>query len=189
MPDGPHRSLPMSRAWKSLLRWAESPANPPEDGPERLKRALAADWDDGCVGQLMPDLHKIEAASGSIGPGAAVRLVEDLRRRAAGSPLAFLLLDYFARSLSGNCSHGRTLTTSVAVALKDRCVRALRQMEEHVLRECGDTRIAEISGRLGGLSDECDLSQIAKDLCDGRNGNHRRPLPKKTGLHDGPPIP
>lgn len=189
MPDGPHRSLPLTPAWKRLSRWAENPANRPEDGLELLKRALESDWHDGSLGQHIADLRKIAAAARSLSPRDAVRLVEDVRRSAAGSPLALSLLDWFVRLLSRNGTEGPAMSRAVTDALRDRVARGLRQIEEHALRKCNETRVAEISLRLDQVVNKSDFFQIARDLLERRNGDHRRPLPKKTGLHHGPPLP
>ena len=189
MPDGPHRSLPMTPDWKKLLRWAESPANPYEDGAERLERALKSDWHRESLGRMLVELEKIEAATGGcLSPEKAVLLVEDLSKHAVGRPFALSLLDCFVWSLSRSGSDVSTLD-AVKSGLTDRVGRSLRQIEEHCLRECTEIRVGKIRRRLDQLANEFDFARIARDLVEGRNGNHRRPLPKKTGLHDGPPLP
>lgn len=190
MPDGPHRSLPMKPAWKRLLREVESPVNPTEDSCRRLECALESDWHDEGLGQRIAELRSIEAvAKGILGPEEAVRLIEDVRTRAAGSPLVLALVDCFVQSISSNGIGGSPLIGAAEAVLTVRFARCLRQMEEHVRRECTQTRASAIIGRLHQLADEFDSSKIARDLCTGRERGHRRTLPKKVGIHDGPSLP
>lgn len=46
MSDGPHRSLPMRRAWKKVAERAANPACAPEEIGNALIPALAQDWND-----------------------------------------------------------------------------------------------------------------------------------------------
>ncbi len=189
MSDGPHKSLPMSRAWKKLMLCAGTPAFPLDEVADALQLALVSDWRK----EIHPVLHKrileiVYTGEGLLFRDQQITRLQELDEHVVGYPLALVLIDCVARAVDrGDCDHS-CLVRGTRDALSDRASRCMRQVEEHCHRECSDSGVANLLSRLRQAALRIDYSQLAQDLLGCRNETLSRPKRKKTALDDGVPL-
>lgn len=185
MSDGPHRSLPMPKAWKELAYRADNKAFAVEDVRAALPAALAADWQD------VPDDVKatvqdvLNPAHPSLFPDEGLERLERCRAATAGAPLGVALVGLAIDALTLSAPQGASLLDVVTNALLGDAFGRSRQMEEHYYRKSNQLRAADLRGRLDGSIAQTDFSSIANIILSNGFGNSTRLPPKQSGLDDG----
>jgi hypothetical protein len=187
MSDGPHRSLPLRRAWKKVCEIADGRAHAIEEIVERIPAALAADVI-GEIGEgLLKSLRRILTPE-------QPSLIDDARAQVAAlranarSVMEVDLVESVGDALRAGKMGVEALLVGAEVVLEERGHAAKRSVVEHYLRKAPQARALHIERRLG------DALQRATDSLRGlavglANGSVRRALPKasdRSGLDDGP---
>lgn len=187
MSDGPHRSLNMRKCWKELARLADTPAFTVEEITPQLVRALSEDWREEVSDSLLARLREVlgRAGQGSLFGNEFADDMRQLRRDAAGQPLALNLIECAERvALQGNAGES-ALEQAVRKALDMRVTRGLRQVEEHYLRETNAGRAGDVRGRGESAATHCETDALARSLLGERPDPSLKGPGKRDGLDDG----
>lgn len=186
MPDGPHKSLPMSRRWRKVLYLAGLPAFSLEEVDHAFCASLRADCAKERVASLVKEILAIACdGQGSLFGEPTVERLQGLHDSVVGYPLASALLDCTTRAIVHGHSGRSAVTWGIRDALDDRASRAVRQIEEHCLRANSTNGIAALRRRLHQVGSELHYSQLAQELLKPQNENRKTPGEKQRGLDDG----
>ena len=185
MSDGPHRSLPMSKAWKELARRADNKAFDAKEVCDALPAALGADWQD-----IPPDVKATvrELLDPTRPPQFAEvdkSRIERCRAATAGAPLGVALVGWAIDALNSGALNGSSLHEAVTNALLHTAFARTRQTEEHYYRKSTELRATEVRGRLDSAISQTDWSSVASRILTSDSASAVRLSPKQTGLDDG----
>ncbi|MFC0634700.1 hypothetical protein [Brevundimonas balnearis] len=190
MSDGPHRSLPLRRAWKQVCEIADCGAHGFDEVAERIAPALAAD----ARGEITEAL--IRRLRGILSPEQAV-LIDDSRERVAAlrstavSAMEADLVDAVSDALRDGRTGLGALVAGAQATLEDRGHAAIHAVVEHYLRRVPDARAAQVGKRLlDALAHAREgVSALAAGLASGTLRTAIPAVPDRSGLDDGPALP
>ena len=185
MSDGPHKGLPMSRAWKKFAECAYNRAFSREEVSSALVGSLEQDWRKGNMGRL------VQRAGENLRDGQThffydqgAEKLKLLRREAAFSPLRHAFLDFLDNAVAGGHSGDGAIIEAANHTLSDLAARRTRQVKEHCLRKMGQRRGTNFRQRIEGAIDGLDIAVTARQLLGIDKNKHPRALAKRTGLDD-----
>lgn len=187
MSDGPHRSLPLRRAWKKVCEIADGGAHSLEEVVERIPSALAADVRGEITEGLLRRLRHILAP-------AQPALIDDAREQVASlrsqtsSAMEADLIDSVGDALRDGEAGLGALRAGAEAALEDRGHAAIHSVVEHYIRRSPEARAAHVGQRLSDALKQAQagLSALATGLA---SGSLRAAIPAaadRSGLDDGP---
>lgn len=191
MSDGPHRSLDMRKAWKTLAQLADTPAFQLPEVTTALTTALSEDWGEEVDPALLASLRRTLAECGqaSLFEGDTIRdKLQSIRREAAGRPLALTLTECAERVVTNGLVGDAALEEAARKALSLHITRGIRQVEEHYLRKVEAPRATEVRQRAEGAAQQCSLDVIARRLTNLEPGQLPHRSDKKDGVDDGVPL-
>ncbi|MBS0251113.1 MAG: hypothetical protein JSR78_08610 [Proteobacteria bacterium] len=190
MSDGPHKSLPMRKAWKRVAEEADTEAFSPEEIVPRVVKALSDDWREEVSDDQLRALRTYLADSDQLPLFSEQRteMRERLRHEAAGRPLGLTLIECVEKALARGLSGEAALEAAALAALSMHVTRGIRQVEEHYLREASAPRANSVRQKAESAAGICQLDALARRLIglDGGPSPHR--AEKKDGLDDGVPL-
>lgn len=188
MSDGPHKSLPMKRAWKRVAECADNQAFSPEEIGAAMVPALEQD----CHDELAPAfLHEIRDALEARESGlfkSDPMWINGLRS-VASNGLERAILDNIDHGPSADAKALDVLRVAVEGVLRDRAARCERQIEEHYLRRRDAPRVAELRARIDRAIELTPMDTIAARVIDPGHSMSPRLNAKKSGLDDGVMLP
>lgn len=187
MSDGPHRSLPLRRAWKKVCEIADGRAHALEEVIERIPAALAADAKGEISERLLKNLRRI------LNP-EQLDLIDDARQQVAAlrpeatSVMEIDLVEAVGDALRDGKSRSEAFQTGAEVVLEERGHAAKRSVVEHYLRKAPQARAAHVEQRVAEALKRAGDS--LRDLAAGiTTGSIQRAIPEavdRSGLDDGP---
>lgn len=187
MSDGPHRSLPLRRAWKKVCEIADGRAHALEEVVERIPVALAADANNEIGRGLLKSLRLI------LDPEQP-ELIDDARQRVsalrpqAASVMEIDLVDAVDDALRDGMSRTEAFQAAAEVVLEERVHAAKRSVVEHYLRKAPKARAAHVERRvteaIARASDS--LKSLATALATGSVRRAATKVLDRSGLDDGP---
>jgi len=183
MSDGPYRTLNLRQQWKQLLKRAYQGAFDDQDVIDAICPALEQD----CAWELPKDfVPALQAFCMQAEPSLfGDSELDRLKRSCAGrGTLGIIMAECAAQALSNGITGKAALEHALQQALADRLVRNARQMEEHILRETGDRKAAEVRYRLSLAITSAPVSALATKLITDAALQRAAP-PKHSGLDDG----
>lgn len=187
MTDGPHKSLPMNRAWKRVAKNLANPNASHAEVSDLVCEALLTSERRTCIDRI----RKILApeAQGSLLLGDSATLLAGLGALNSAPPSSFArnVMDYCAARLQAGRDNFEVLRGAVAYALRSETESHFRGIAEHWLREAPKAaramrlRCAETDSSM----DYRVVSDLALSL-----GRSARPVAarRKTELSDGVPL-
>jgi hypothetical protein len=182
MSDGPHRSLPMRRAWKKVAECGANRAFASEEVSQRIAPALEED----CRAELAPVfIDALQTLYGSLFRNQIESELEGLRNL-VGPGIGRVILDH-AIQLAADGEIGPDVPLKVVSnGLADRAQRCSRQVEEHYLRESSDRKAKHVRNRIDdGISKAATaVEALARRILKIESGSSTRPQ-KQDGLDDG----
>jgi hypothetical protein len=185
MSDGPHRSLPMRRPWKTVAECADNGAFEVEEIREFILPALENDCRREMRREFLDDLRKVCAYQDASLFKTDMRPVLEGLRRTANVGMERLVLDH-AIHAAANATSGRGIAEkAVGQALNDRGASGIKQVEEHYLRKSSAKRAHNVRDRMEQAVSGADTDSVARRLLDGRQKNAAPKPPKRQGLDDG----
>ena len=189
MSDGPHRSLPLRRAWKKVCEIADGRAHALEEVVERIPAALAADIF-GEIGEgLLKSLRRILIPDQPALIDDTQAQVATLRSRAT-SVMEIDLVECVGDALRDGKSGVEALQVGAEAVLEERGHAAKRSVVEHYLRKAPQARAVYVEQRVGEALQRASGS--LRDLAAGlANGSVRRVVPEiadRSGLEEGPAL-
>lgn len=187
MSDGPHRSLPLRRAWKKVCEIADGRAHALEEVAERIPVALAADASNEIGPGLLKSLRLILAPEHPELIDDAHQRVSALRPHAA-SVMEIDLVDAVSDALRDGLPRAEAFQVAAEVVLEERVHSAKRSVIEHYLRKAPKERAAHVERRVTEAIAKASgsLKALATALA---TGSVRRAAPQvadRSGLDDGP---
>jgi hypothetical protein len=185
MSDGPHRSLPMRRPWKTVAECADNAAFEVEEIRGNIIPALENDCRREMRREFLDDLSRVCADQETALFKADIRPALEGLRRAANVGMEQLALDHAIRMAANGVSGRGVAEKAVSQALKDRGASGIKQVEEHFLRKSNMKRAHNVRDRMEQAVSGADTDSVARRLLDGRQKNAAPKPPKRQGLDDG----
>ena len=189
MSDGPHRSLPLRRAWKKVCEIADGRAHALEEVVEKIPAAFAADAK-GEIGEgLLKSLRRILTAEQPQLIDDSPQQVAALRSHAA-SVMEIDLVDAVGDALREGKRGAEAFQSGAEAVFEERGEAVTRSLVEHYLRRSPQERAAHVEQRVTeALKQARDrVRDVATGLV---TGVMKRALPKtvdRSGLEDGPAL-
>lgn len=189
MSDGPHRSLPLRRAWKKVCEIADGRAHALEEVVEKIPAALAADAK-GEIGEgLLKNLRRILVPEQPQLIDDAAQQVAALRAQAA-SVMEIDLVEAVGDALRDGKRGGEALQSGAEAVFEERGQAVTRSVVEHYLRRSPQARAAYVEQRVSDAIRQAGdrVRNVAAGLV---AGTMKSALPKsvtRSGLDDGPSL-
>ena len=189
MSDGPCRSLPMSRLWKTAAKFACVVSFTSREIADALERAVERDCQAELSGSFIGRLRATVIGPGEpdLFHGLPVAGLDMIHRHCA-SPMEAS----FARNATDASQDGyrgiQALQEAAERTVADRLLAGFRQVEEHIQRETSDGSARRVRERLEGAHGEVDLMGIAQRLLKAPDAPARVPTVTYSGLDDGVPL-
>jgi hypothetical protein len=179
MSDGPYRSLPMSRSWKRLAKFAENENFDRADTCAAATHALATTWRKEVPAAIVKGIREVflEREPRLFADMDLARIdavVSDNAGYGLGRTLGAHASLVLAEGLTGEAGLAeatrRTLDTYTA--------RATRQIEEHYCRKASACLTQQVRERIGLAIGTADLTTLARQ-CAGLESRARRSSVRK----------
>lgn len=187
MSDGPYRSLPMSRAWKQLARYAENENFGSAETCAAANNALDGTWRKEVPAVVVNELREVffDPASDLFNDDRHKR-IQATEDEAAGYGLARRLTAHASSVLAEGLSGEIGFIEAIKRAALDYAGRARRQMEEHYCRTASARLTQQVRQRISQAIGAADFEGLARRWggLDKRTGG-RRVVSKHSGLDDG----
>ena len=159
MSDGPHRSLPLRRAWKELAKRGDKGAYDQEQVSEAAKQALTSDFKNEVAWPLINALKNVfDRRDNSLGlPEIAFQQLADAKALARGSVFGMNAIAWSEQLVREGRLDAEAVYDAVGLAAKDRGFANARSVEEHYLRESNKRRAdhvrARVTSAISGMSE------------------------------------
>ena len=182
MSDGPYRTLPMPKPWKTLAKFADLAGFSAENVREAVCPALGADWHAGVPVGLVQQLRAVldGGTTGMLFPEQREQDLATLRGKAA-SPMAGLLIDCVGQALADGLNGAAALRAATEAALHERALAGTRQVEEHYHRRVDADRTDNVRCRLEAAVGAAPIERLAGELL----GEQPRAVSRAPAKHDG----
>lgn len=185
MSDGPHRSLPMPKAWKELARIGDEKIYGAEDVCDAAVYALSKDFANEVSGTLLRALRNIFDGVGNslLMADVAMHALNDARHLAAGSVFGSAAVRWCEEYIRTGAFGRDNFHEAIGCAVQERGYGGQKQVQEHYLRKSGARRADGVASRIGGAID----SLSPRDLGRSFTGDGERPKAprKKTDIDQG----
>lgn len=186
MSDGPHRSLKMRPAWKTVAKFADKRAFTQEEVGGAVAAAFADDWRADVADNIAECICEVLGGQkDSLFRDQKVMQLEALRPLTAGREFAQVLLDCAIHRASSGKASADAAVEATADALAIWGARHGRHIEEHYCRESTERRADKVRGRIEGGISGTPLGALARQLLKLESRTAPRTPPKQTGLDDG----
>lgn len=189
MTDGPYKSLKMKKEWKELARKAETEAHSLDEIRESLEAALKKDWRDEIPREFEKEIEEVFICPRTLFGEDNIDLLESHRAKAAEYSLSNSLLDSSIQVLAEGQVGRQAWAEAMQMTLLDRCMRGMRQIEEHYSRRCGREFVERVVKRVEGSIDLLRPRLLEGVLTDAGTGSVIGKLKRKDGLEDGVQLP
>lgn len=187
MSDGPHRSLPLRKHWKTLAERAAKEAYPVNEVGEALAQALQKEFLEAPLAEICQILDGKGQAS--FFSDTEIDRLEELRESHRGSSATNILIDCAVDTLNAGITGKPASIIVLRDALAGYSFNASRSIEEHYLREAGSKDATFVRNRLGAAYLQCNFDNIASEMLAGSAGHRMRmSLPRNLGIDAGPPL-
>lgn len=187
MSDGPHKSLPMRRRWQLVAERADKRSYAVAEITDVMVLALEQDCRDEMSPEFLAGLRRVAQEPFLFREGAAARL-ESLRPLAC-SGLGRAVVDNVGPLSGADIEDWLVLHESLKAAIQERAVRAIRQVEEHYLREATAPRANNVRGRAEHSIASANLDALVARVLSAQPVPVPRAPAKQTGLDDGVTLP
>lgn len=189
MSDGPHRSLPLRKAWKELAKRGDQGIYDAEQVAEAAAGALASDFKNEIKWSLVDALKSIfSGRDNSLGlPEIALQELEEAKSLAAGSVFGTNAVAWSIELINEGRFGLDAFHEAIGLAAKMRGFANVRQVEEHYLRESNQRRADHVSARLSSAISNFSEGRLGAMLVSPESDGARRSK-KKTHLDEGVPL-
>ncbi len=168
MSDGPYRTLPMPKPWKTLTKCADLAGFSAENVQEAVCPALVADWQAGVPDGLIRQLRAV------LDGGATGTLFPEQREQ--------------DQALADGLDGGAALRAATEAALRERALAGARQVEEHYRRRVAADRTDNVRCRLEAAISAAPIGRLAGELLGEQPRAVSRTPAKRDGLDEGVPL-
>ncbi|CAN5672217.1 hypothetical protein BH11PSE13_BH11PSE13_35600 [soil metagenome] len=163
MSDGPYRSLPMSRGWKQLAKFAENVNFDRADISAAASHALKTTWTKEVPAIVVKGLRDVflEKEPGLFVDTRLAR-VEAVVANTAGYGLGRLLTAHASSVLAEGLTGEAGLLEAAKRTLESYGARSVRQIEEHYCRKAPVSLTAQVRTRISEAIGSADFVTIAR---------------------------
>lgn len=187
MSDGPHRSLPLRRHWKTLAERAAKEAYPTYEVGEALAHALKKEFLEAPLADICQILDG--KGQGSLFSDNRIDRLEELRETCRGSAAGNTLIDCAIDVVNAGMTGKPAQIIVLRDALAGYSLSVNRSIEEHYLREAGSRNANFVRNRLGAAYQQCSFGNIADEMLAGWGGfGTAKSLPRNLGIDAGPQL-
>lgn len=189
MSDGPHRSLPMRKAWKEVAKRADELAYDSDQVSEATQHAVTSDFRNEVSYPLLKALKNVfSGRDNSLGlPEISLHQLEDTKALAAGSVFGTSMVSWCIQLVHEGRLDMDAFHEAVGLAAKQRCFANTRSVEEHYERASNPKRARGVGARLSAAISELSERKLGSMLVDPQTPYGRR-LGKRTDVNDGVPF-
>jgi hypothetical protein len=189
MSDGPHRSLPMTAAWKRLAKFGDQQTYDSDQIREAAIHALSRDLTNEVKWSLLDALKSIFIGrNNSLGlPELALQELTTVKSLAAGSVFGLNVAACSNQLIKEGKLGLEAFHEAVGMAAKMRGFANVRSVEEHFLRESNSRRADSVGMRLYGAISSLSENALGSMLVAPKSEGSRKPR-KKIRLEDGVAI-
>ena len=188
MSDGPHRSLPMSRAWKRVAEWADNDAFSSGEVHEALGVALVRDCGTEIDQAFLRDVRAALGERATLLFKSDIGAVVDAFRPNATSSMDRAVLDNLCVLSAEDVGDADLLVNALAAVVTDRAACCARQAEEHYLRNAGSDRAEHLRDRLDHAIMTMPAQQVASAVLNPEQ-KKKKATRKRRGIDDGVELP
>lgn len=187
MSDGPHRSLPLRRHWKTLAIRAARAAYSVFEVGEALGHALKKELLEAPLAEICQVIDG--KGQGGLFRDPRLDRLESLRYDCRGSAAANILIDCAVDAVNAGMTGRQARISVLKDALAGYSFSVNRSIEEHYLREAGSNSAGFIRNRLEAAYNRCDFDNIASEmLSENWSSRNIRRLPFNSGIDAGPML-
>jgi hypothetical protein len=186
MSDGPHRSLPMSRGWRRLAKFAENANFDRVDTCAAATHALSTTWRNEVPAAIVKGIRDVflEREPGLFCDMRLTR-IDAVIGDNAGYGLGRMLGAHASSVLSEGLTGEAGLAEATRRTLDTYSARATRQIEEHYCREASARLTRQVRERIGEAMGTADLDTLARH-CAGLDPRARRSSVRRhTNIDEG----
>ena len=186
MSDGPYRSLPMSRGWRRLAKFAENANFDRADTCAAATHALSTTWRNEVPDAIVKGIRDVflEREPGLFSDMRLARIDAVLRDN-AGYGLGRMLGAHASSVLAEGLTGEAGLAEATRRTLDTYSARATRQIEEHYCREASACLTQQVRQRIEQAIGTADLDLLARQ-CAGLEPRARRSnVRKHADIHEG----
>lgn len=185
MSDGPHKSLPMHRAWRRVAEFADNQTFDAEQVDTAVIHALKQD----CQAELSPDyissLRDVFRVSENLLFERNIQAELEALRDRSGPGIGITVLELAIQMSASEKPTPNILESVVADALTDRLARCARQVEEHYLRKAAQPRANTVRATIERASNRPAMEELARQVLKPDGDAPSLPPVKRHGLDDG----
>jgi hypothetical protein len=185
MSDGPHRSLPMRRPWKTVAECSDNPAFEVEEIRELVISALEHDCRREMRRAFIDDFRRVCSEQDGQLFKNDVRPSLEALRRTAGTGMERLVLDHALQVASNGSPRENVAEKAMTQALRDRGTRGTRHVEEHYLLKSTERRAHNVRDRMESALNHADMNSVAHRVLQGKDSKATPKPSKRLGLDDG----
>jgi len=190
MSDGPHRSLPMRRAWKKVAEQADNKNYKIPKLADMLSHALVEDFRKEVPVDVVRLVKEQFLGRGNdLFPDQKGHDLANIQRLVNGYPMAGTLLDCATQELRAGNLGPQGLADTVKVTLYERSLAARRDVEEHYRRhpESSQARAAKVRDRMTIALQNAPF-EVAAQYALRNEAFPRQKGSQHGGLDEGPDI-
>lgn len=179
MSDGPYRSLPMSRGWKRLAKFAENANFDRADTCAAATHALSTTWRNEVPAAIVKGIREVflEREPGLFSDMRLAR-IDAVVSDNAGYGLGRMLGAHASSVLNEGLTGEAGFVEATRRTLDSYTARATRQIEEHYCREASARLTRQVRERIGQAVGSADLGALARQ-CAGLEPRARRSSVRK----------
>lgn len=186
MSDGPHKSLNLRPGWKKVAETADNAACSSDEIAEWIPAALKKDWRQEVPTSLVRQIRDTFVEhQASLFSDNLPDILEALRSKAAGAPLAGLFLDHAIETATSNHLGQAGFVQAIKAALIDRTINSVRQIDEHYYRKGSIDRSNDVRTRIESAVDQRRIANLAHELSGKKGIPPTEPPRKQVDLDQG----
>ncbi len=184
MSDGPHRSLPMCRAWKRVARCADNPAFEVEEIRNVIVPALEQDCRQEVSRGFLEGFRNICRDQQTTLFKRDLRPSLEALKRTAGPGMERLIVDH-AIYAAANGNTSSDIAEKAVARRSGIAARNGRGVEEHFFRNSTERRAHRVRARIEEGVNGADMNAVARHILNGDAKKFVVKPSKRQGLDDG----
>lgn len=188
MSDGPHRSLPMPKAWKEFARKGDKKIYGVDEVRDAAVYALSRDFANEVSGTLLRALRNIFDGIGNslLMRDVALQSLNDTQHLAAGSVFGSAAVRWCEEYVQAGAFGRDNFHEAIGCAVQERGYAGQKQVQEHYLRESSARRADGVASRIGDAIDSLSPRDLGRSFTgDGERASAPR---KQMDIDQGVPL-
>jgi hypothetical protein len=168
MSDGPHRSLPMRKAWKKLAERGDGKLHTADQVRDAVPLALADDWRFERCDNFMKQVRDVLLGTeqNTLFEPSREQMADAIRNLpGSGQPLRGILAATIAQAVEDGYSAEAAMLKGTADGFAIKCSAGARQVEEHYLRASSERRAVDVRTRIEDGAARSDFDSMAHQFC------------------------